>query len=64
MMNFMMMTMVTQTRAKRLVKILSRLLKQEHLYTDEQLREIKAQLRVVKDEIAQAEAKTFKGFGK
>jgi|TARA_B100001996_G_C18169241_1_gene403760 hypothetical protein len=56
--------MVTQTRAKRLVKILSRLLKQEHLYTDEQLREIKAQLRVVKDEIAQAEAKTFKGFGK
>ena len=58
------MTMMTvmQTRAQRLVKMLERLLKQEHLYTDEQLKTIKSQLRVVKEELAQS--KTSKGFGK
>ena len=63
MMNFMMTTTVMQTsRAKRLVKMLERLLKQEHLYNDEQLKTIKSQLRVVKEELAQS--KTSKGFGK
>ena len=34
-MNFTMMTMATQTsRAKRLIKMLERLLKQDHLYSD------------------------------
>jgi len=58
------MTMMTvmQTRAQRLVKMLERLLKQEHLYTDEQLRTIKSQLKVVKEELAQS--KVSKGFGK
>ena len=58
------MTMMTvmQTRAQRLVKMLERLLKQEHLYTDEQLKTIKSQLRVVKEELAQS--KVSKGFGK
>ena len=58
------MTMMTvmQTRAQRLVKMLERLLKQEHLYTDEQLKIIKSQLRVVKEELAQS--KVSKGFGK
>ena len=50
------------SRAKRLVKMLERLLKQEHLYNDEQLKTIKSQLRVVKEELAQS--KTSKGFGK
>ena len=29
--------MVTQTRAKRLIKLLERLLKQDHLYSDEKI---------------------------
>ena len=62
MMNFMMMMTVMQTRAQRLVKMLERLLKQEHLYTDEQLKTIKSQLRVVKEQLAQS--KVSKGFGK
>ena len=64
-MKFMMMTMAIQTsRARRLVKMLERLLKQDYLYTDTQLKEMKAQLRVLKEELAVAEAKTSKGFGK
>jgi len=58
------MTMDTLTRAKKLVKLLERLVKQEHLYTDEKIREMKNQLRVVKEEIANLEAQTSKGFGK
>ena len=58
-----MMTMAMPTnRGKRLVKMLERLLKQEHLYTDELLKIIKSQLRVVKEELAQS--KVSKGFGK
>lgn len=52
------------TRARKLVKLLTRLVKQEHLYSEEQLREMKSQLRVVKEELAEIEAKTSKGFGK
>ena len=51
-------------RAKKLVKLLERLIKQDHLYSDDQLKEMKAQLRVVKEELADIEAKTSKGFGK
>lgn len=50
-------------RAKKLVKLLERLVKQDHLYSDEQLKGMKAQLRVVKEELADIEAKTSKGFG-
>ncbi len=65
MMNFMMTTTVMQTsRAKRLIKMLERLIKKDFLYTDTQLKEMKAQLRVVKQELAEAEAKQSKGFGK
>ena len=65
MMNFMMMTTVMQTsRAKRLIKMLERLIKKDFLYTDIQLKEMKAQLRVVKQELAEADAKQSKGFGK
>jgi beta-lactamase class D len=51
-------------RAKELVKLLERLSKQDHLYSDEQLKQMKSQLRVVKQELAELEAKTSKGFGK
>ena len=52
------------SRAKKLVKLLERLVKQEHLYTEEKIIEMKSQLRVVKEEIAELEKKTSKGFGK
>ena len=57
--------MVTPTsRARKLVKLLERLVKQEHLYTEEKIIEMKSQLRVVKEEIVELEKKTSKGFGK
>jgi hypothetical protein len=57
--------MGTQTsRARELVKLLERMVKQEHLYSEEKLIEMKKQLRVVKGELAELEAKTTKGFGK
>jgi hypothetical protein len=55
---------VKTKRAKKLVKLLERLTKQDHLYSDEQLKEMKSQLRVVKEELAEIEAKMSKGFGK
>ena len=51
-------------RAKKLVKLLERLIKQYHLYSNEELKQMKSQLRVVKEELAELEAKTSKGFGK
>ncbi len=55
---------MTSTRARKLIKLMNRLLKQEHLYSDEQLKEMKTQLRIVKEELAELESKTSKGFGK
>jgi len=52
------------SRARELVKLLERMTKQEHLYSSEQLVDMKRQLRVVKEELAELEAKTSKGFGK
>ena len=63
MMNFTMMTMATQTsRAKRLVKLLERLLRKRELFDDEQFKLIKEQLKVAKNELALIEEKTSKGF--
>ena len=57
-------TSTTDTaRAKRLVKLLKRLIAQEHLYTDEQLKDIKKQLRVVEEEMNNLKSKLKKGFG-
>ena len=58
-----MMTMATQTsRAKRLVKLLERLLKKRELFDDDKLKLIKEQLKVAKDELARIEEQTSKGF--
>jgi hypothetical protein len=51
-------------RAKQLVKLLEKLIKQDHLYTDEKIKEMKSQLRVIKEQLAQVEVQTSKGFGK
>ena len=63
MMNFTMMTMVTQTRARKLIKLLERLLKKRELFDDDQVKLIKEQLKVAKDELARIEEQTSKGFG-
>ena len=49
--------------SKRLVKLLERLIKQDHLYTDDKIREMKVQLRELKEQLAEIEKKTSKGFG-
>mgnify|MGYP004201698727 CR=1 FL=1 len=57
-------TSTTDTaRAKRLVKLLKRLIAQEHLYTDEQLIDMKKQLRVVEEEMDNVNRTIKKGFG-
>ena len=63
MMNFMMMTMATQiSRAKRLVKLLERLLRQRELFDDDKLKLINEQLKIAKNELALIEEKSSKGF--
>ncbi len=52
------------SRSRQLVKMLEKLIHMEHLYSDEQIHDMKKQLRVVKDELAVLEAKQSKGFGK
>ena len=57
------MTMATPTsRAKRLIKLLERLLKKDYLYDKDQLKLIREQLKVAKNELAMIEEKTSKGF--
>ena len=51
-------------RARKYMKLLRRLVKQEHLYSTEKIIEMKAQLRAVKEHIAQVEKENSKGFGK
>ena len=58
------MTDMPTSRARKMMKLLRRLIKQEHLYSAEQLIEMKAQLRVLEEELAEIEAQTSKGFGK
>ncbi len=52
------------SRARELIKLLERLVKQDHLYTEEKIIEMKQQLRTLKQELAELEAQTSKGFGK
>ena len=57
-------TSTTDTaRAKRLVKLLKKLIAQEYLYTDEQLKDMRKQLRVVEEEMNNLDSKLKKGFG-
>ena len=51
-------------KAKKLVKLMDRLIKQDHLYSPEKLKEMKSQVRILKEELAKIEAQTSKGFGK
>jgi hypothetical protein len=44
------------------MKLLRRLIKQEHLYTEEKIIEMKKQIRVLEEELAVLESKVSKGF--
>ncbi len=56
-------TSLDTSRARRLVKMLKRLIAQEHLYSDEQLKDMKKQLRLVQEEMDNLDSKLKKGFG-
>ena len=64
MMKFLRMTMTDTSRTKKLVKLLERLIKQEHLYDEERIKEMKIELRAIKEQIAEVEKQNSKGFGK
>ena len=64
MMKFLRMMMVDTKKAKELVKLLERLIKQDHLYDKERIIEMKTQLSEVKKQIADIEKENSKGFGK
>ena len=51
-------------RQNNLIKLLKKLIKNDYLYTDEKLREMKQTLRLAEEEMADIEAKSSKGFGK
>ena len=50
------------SRQKTLIKMLKKLIKQDYLYTDEKLREMKQTLKLAEKEFALLEAKNSKGF--
>ena len=47
-----------------MLNLLKRLVKQEYLYTDEKIREVKSQIKILEEEISNIESKQSKGFGK
>jgi hypothetical protein len=58
-----MMMGIPTDRARKYMKLLRRLIKQEHLYSTEKIIEMKQQLRVLEEELAELEKKVSKGFG-
>ena len=55
--------MATQiSRAKRLVKMIERLVKQPYLYDEEQNKLIREQLELAKNELAKIQEQSSKGF--
>ena len=50
------------SRAKRLIKLLERLLKKRELYDEDKLKLIREQLKTAKNELAIIEEKTSKAF--
>jgi septation ring formation regulator EzrA len=56
--------MTEVNKAKELLKLMKRLVAQNHMYSEEELHQMKKRLREAEEEIAQLEAHTSKGFGK
>ena len=57
------MGMRTNSRTKKLVKLLEMFIAQEYLYSEEQIIKMKKQLRVVKEEMNNLNTKLKRGFG-
>ena len=49
-------------RGRKLVKMLERLIKQDHLYSQDEIRELKKQLRIVKEQLNELDAMEKRGF--
>tara|TARA_B100000965_G_C19116771_1_gene551481 strand:+ start:86 stop:229 length:144 start_codon:yes stop_codon:yes gene_type:complete len=47
-----------------MLTLLKRLVKNEYLYTEEKIKEVKSQIRILEEEISTMEAKNSKGFSK
>ena len=54
---------IDTSRVKKIIKLLERLIAQEHLYSEEQLKDMKKQLRVAKEEMDILNTKLKRGFG-
>jgi|TARA_B100000287_G_scaffold60181_1_gene52683 hypothetical protein len=54
---------IDTSRIKKIIKLLERLIAQEHLYSEEQLKDMKKQLRVAKEEMNILNTKLKRGFG-
>lgn len=63
MMKSMMRKMTETKKAKELVKLLERLIEKDYLYSEESIREMKSQLRSVKQQIVDIDKNNSKGFG-
>ena len=59
----MMDTRINTTRVKKIIKLLEKVIAQEHLYSEEQLKDMKKQLRVAKEEMNILNTKLKRGFG-
>jgi len=57
-----MTTGIPTDRARKYMKLLRRMMKQQHLYTEDKLIEMKKQLRSLEEELAVLEKKVSKGF--
>ena len=49
-------------RLKRLIKLLERLLKKDYLYDEDQIKLLREQLKIARNQLATIEEKTSKGF--
>ena len=47
-----------------MLNLLKRLVKEEYLYTDDKLKEVKSQIKILEEEIAMRKTKKIKGFDK
>ncbi len=51
-------------KVKNLAKLFERLIAQDHLYSDERIKEMKDALSSIKKQIVEMEKQNYKGFGK
>ncbi len=50
-------------KVKNLAKLFERLIAQDHLYSDERIKEMKDALSSIKKQIVEMEKQNYKGFG-